>query len=90
MNLSPDIEKRYTQEQLSAKEAQRLAQEIAFAPVAFQLSRLMLKFGILQLLNEHPQGLTQPEIVSLSNRSPYAIQVLLEASLYRYCSCTRG
>lgn len=81
MNLSPDIEKRYTQEQLPAKEAQRLSQEIAFAPVAFQVSRLMLKFGILQLLNEHPQGLTQPEIVSLSNRSPYAIQVLLEASL---------
>ena len=79
--MTPLVAKQYTQEQLSASQAQHLAHEIAFAPVAFQVSRLMLKFGILQLLNEYPQGLTQPEIVSLSNRSPYAIQVLLEASL---------
>ena len=44
------MHKRYTKEQLTAVEAQRLAQEIAFGPVVFQVSRLMLKFGIFQLL----------------------------------------
>ena len=33
-------------EPLTAVEAQRLAQEIAFGPIVFQVSRLMLKFGI--------------------------------------------
>ena len=36
----------YDKEPLTAVEAQRLAQEIAFGPVVFQVSRLMLKFGI--------------------------------------------
>ena len=39
------MHKRYTKEQCTAAEAQRLAQEIAFGPVVFQVSRLMLKFG---------------------------------------------
>ena len=43
MNLTPDLEKRYTTEQQTALEAQRLAQQIAFAPIAFQVSRLMVK-----------------------------------------------
>ena len=47
MNLTPDLEKRYTTEQQTALEAQRLAQQIAFAPVAFQVSRLMVKLGVL-------------------------------------------
>ena len=41
---------RYDKEPMTAVEAQRLAQEIAFGPIVFQLSRLMLKFGIFQLL----------------------------------------
>ena len=45
------MHKRYTKEQCTAAEAQRLAQEIAFGPVVFQVSRLMLKFGIFQLLS---------------------------------------
>ena len=40
----------YDKEPLTAVEAQRLAQEIAFGPIVFQVSRLMLKFGIFQLL----------------------------------------
>ena len=39
MNLTPDLEKRYTIEQQTALEAQRLAQQIAFVPIAFQVSR---------------------------------------------------
>ena len=62
MQLFPALEQRYSQEHQSAGEAQRLAQEIAFAPIVFQVSRLMVKFGILDLLNDHSDGLTQAEI----------------------------
>ena len=81
MQLFPSLEQRYSQEHQTAGEAQRLAQEIAFAPVVFQVSRLMVKFGILDLLNEHSDGLTQAEIAEKAQISPYAAQVLLEASL---------
>ena len=53
---------RYDKEPLTAVEAQRLAQEIAFGPIVFQVSRLMLKFGIFQLLADHRNGRTQEEI----------------------------
>ena len=81
MKLAPSLEKIYSHEQQSALEAQRRAQEIAFAPVVFQVSRLMLKFGILEYLSEHRQGATQTEIAQHSGLSEYAAQVLLEASL---------
>ena len=79
--MTPLVAKQYTQEQLSAQEAQHLAHEIAFAPVVFQVSRLMVKLGILEALFVHPEGLTQEEIAQQTNLSPYAVQVLLEASL---------
>ena len=53
---------RYDKEPMTAVEAQRLAQEIAFGPIVFQVSRLMLKFGIFQLLADRREGLTQEEI----------------------------
>ncbi len=81
MKLFPALEKEYTHETLSAAEAQHLAQEIAFAPVVFQVSRLMLKFGILQYLSDASKGLTQEEIMQKTALSRYAAQVLLEASL---------
>ena len=49
----------YDKEPLTAVEAQRLAQEIAFGPIVFQVSRLMLKFGIFQLLANERAGMTQ-------------------------------
>ena len=52
MQLTPALEKRYTHDQLSAREAQRLAEFIAFGPVVFQVARLMLKWGILDLLRD--------------------------------------
>ena len=81
MQLFPALEQRYSQEHQSAGEAQRLAQEIAFAPIVFQVSRLMVKFGILDLLNDHSDGLTQAEIAEKAQISGYAAQVLLEVSL---------
>ena len=81
MQLFPALAQRYSEEHQSAGEAQRLAQEIAFAPIVFQVSRLMVKFGILDLLNDHSDGLTQAEIAEKAQISGYAAQVLLEASL---------
>ena len=72
---------RYDKEPMTAVEAQRLAQEIAFGPIVFQVSRLMLKFGIFQLLADRREGLTQEEISKACGLSSYAVQVLLEASL---------
>ena len=41
----------------------------------------MVKFGVLEALFSHPEGLTQEEIAQQTQLSPYAGQVLLEASL---------
>ncbi|MDR2834855.1 MAG: class I SAM-dependent methyltransferase [Bacteroidales bacterium] len=71
----------YSKERKSALEAQRLAQEIAFGPIVFQVSRLMVKFGIFQMLDENKKGLTFEEIKEKSKLSSYAVKVLLESSL---------
>lgn len=81
MNLFPALEKRYGKEHQSALEAQRLAHEISFGPIVFQVSRLMVKFGILQMLIDNNEGLTMNEIVEKSGLSEYAVKVLVESSL---------
>lgn len=81
MNLSPALKEAYTREHLSARDAQRLAEFIAWGPIVFQASRLMIKFGILDLLRDNSDGLTQEEIASRINLSLYAVKVLTEASL---------
>ena len=62
MNLSPALQKAYTEERLSAREAQQRAEWIAWGPVVFQASRLMVKLGILDLLRNSSNGLTRQEI----------------------------
>lgn len=81
MNLSPALDKAYTSEHLSAPHAQRLAEFIAFGPIVFQVSRLMIKFGILDMLRDSDEGMTLGEIVDKTKLSDYAVKVLLEASL---------
>lgn len=81
MHLSDSLKKRYTQEHRSAKDAQRLAEFIAWGPVIFQVSRLMIKFGILEMLRDNSDGLTRQEIVDKTKLSDYAVKCLLEASL---------
>jgi hypothetical protein len=75
------ILKKYEKERLTAQQAQRLAQEIAFGPVVFQVSRLMVKFGIFELLLKNDDGLTLDEIAKECSIGRYATQVLLESSL---------
>jgi hypothetical protein len=93
MKLFPALEKRYTKERQKAMEAQRLAHEIAQGPIVFQVSRLMIKFGILQMLLDSERGLTLAEVVEklrqnlpefnnlASFQQRYAAQCLLESSL---------
>ena len=81
MHLSPALQQAYTREHLSAREAQRQAQFIAWGPIVFQVSRLMVKWGILDLLRDHHDGLTRQERAEATGLSDYAVKILTEASL---------
>lgn len=81
MNLSPALQEAYTKEHLTAREAQRLAEFIAWGPVVFQASRLMVKFGILDAIRDSKEGLTRQELCQTTGLSDYAVKCLLEASL---------
>ncbi len=79
MHLSDSLDKKYTQESLSAREAQRAAEFIAFGPILFEVSRLMVKWGILDMLRD--EELTIDEVAEKAKITPYAAKCLLEASL---------
>ena len=81
MHLFPALESKYTKDSMSAREAQRLAEFIAWGPAVFQASRLMVKFGILDLLRDSDDGLTEDEVAGKTGLSKYAVKCLLEASL---------
>lgn len=81
MNLFPDLKKKYTKESLSAREAQRLAEFIAFGPVIFQTARIMSKWRILEMLRNSDGGMTIEEVAKETAISTYAAKCLLEASL---------
>lgn len=80
MHLSPALSV-YTRDQISAREAQRLAEFIAFGPIVFQACRLLLDFGILDALRDADGGLTVEEAAAQTHVSVYAARVLLEAGL---------
>ena len=69
MELFPELEKRYTKDHYTAREAQRMAEFIAFGPIVFQASRLLVKYGILELLREHREGLTRIEVTEATGLS---------------------
>ncbi len=81
MNLFPELKKKYTKETLNAREAQRLAEFIAFGPVIFQTARIMLKLGIMDMLRDSDNGLAIDEVAEKANISKYAAKCLLEAAL---------
>ena len=81
MHLTPSLEEAYSKERLNALEAQRQAEMIANGPIVFQISRIMLKWGIFEMLRFSNDGLTLDEIVEKTGKSNYAIKILLEASL---------
>ena len=80
--MFPELKKIYTKEQLSAVEAQRRAEFIAWGPAVFQSQRLMIKLGLFDLLRDcGEEGLTRAEIAERTGLSDYAAKCLLEASL---------
>lgn len=81
MQLSKTLQQAYTKDNLTAHEAQLRAQFIAWGPAIFQATRIMLKYGILDMLRENNNGLTATEIGDRTKLSPYAVKCLLEASL---------
>ena len=81
MHLFDNIKKVFSREQYNARQAQELAHLYSWGPVVFQVSRLMIKYGILELLNEHRDGQTQAEIAKAAGLSDYAAKCLLEAAL---------
>ncbi len=81
MHLSKALIEKYTHEQQTARDAQRLAEFIAFSPMVFQVSRIMVEKGVLDALRSSNDGLTINELSQICNLSTYAIKVLLEASL---------
>ena len=81
MQHSPLLETAYAKERQPASQAQRLAHEISFGPVVFQVSRLMVKFGVMQLLVNSGEGMTIDEVAGKTGLSRYAVQALLESSL---------
>lgn len=81
MNLFPELQKKYTKETMNAREAQRLAEFIAFGPAIFQTARIMLRLGIMDMIRNSENGLTIEDIAEKANLSIYAAKCLLEASL---------
>jgi ubiquinone/menaquinone biosynthesis C-methylase UbiE len=67
---------------LTAYEAKAEAQRIAFAPIAFQASRVLRDSGILELVRASGSaGLTLEEVVTQAKLPRYGVKVLLESGL---------
>lgn len=81
MHLFDSLKKAFSREPYNAQEAQAMAHLYSWGPVVFQVSRLMIKYGILDMLNDNREGLTQEEIAEKAGLSIYATKCLLEASL---------
>src|SRR6187549_3218624 len=64
----------------TALEAKEKAQWIAFAPVVFQVTRVLRETGILSVVSEEP-GLTQEQIIVKTSLPEYGVRVLLEGAL---------
>lgn len=81
MNLSPALEKAYMYDKMSAKEAQKKAEWIAWGPEVFQATRIVVKWGILEMIRNCDSGMTITEISEKSGKREYAVRVLMEAAL---------
>ena len=67
---------------IKAIDARFEAQKIAFAPIIFQVSKCMIDFNILKIIEEAGDaGITEEDILKKVNLSSYALSTLLELSL---------
>lgn len=68
--------------QSSALQAKGEALEIAFAPIIFQVTRALLKLGILELVGEYGEkGISAEVIAEKLNINLYGVKVLLDVGL---------
>jgi len=81
MHLFDKLKQAFSKERYTAQQAQEMAHVYSWGPVIFQVCRLMNKYGILELLNAHPEGLTQAQIAQQTGLSAYTAKCLMEASL---------
>lgn len=81
MQLFENLKKVFTKEPYNAQQAQEMAHLYSWGAVIFQVCRLLIKYGILDLLNDHREGLTQNEIARAAGLSDYAAKCLLESAL---------
>ena len=81
MHLFENLKKAFSKEPYNAQQAQEMAHLYSWGPVIFQVCRLMIRYGILEMLHDHKEGLTQSQIVEATGLSEYAVKCLLEASL---------
>ena len=81
MHLFDSLKKAFSREPYNARQAQEMAHLYSWGPVVFQVCRLLIKYGILDMLNEHREGMTQDEIAKAAGLSDYAAKCLLEAAL---------
>jgi len=72
----------FDKDPLTALQAVTAAQQLAFAPLAFQATSVMRDRGVLAALADAvPTGLTIADVVEKTGLSTYAVRVLLEAGL---------
>lgn len=81
MHLFERLKSAFTKERYNARQAQEMAHIYSWGAVIFQVSRLMIKYGILEMLDGDDEGLTQEEISSKTGLSVYAVKCLMESSL---------
>ena len=81
MHLFDKLKSAFSRERYNAQQAQEMAHLYSWGAVIFEVCRLMIKYGILEMLNEHREGLTQEQIAERTGLSSYAVKCLLEASL---------
>ena len=72
----------FSKDKVTALEAKKAAQWIAFGPVIFQVARVLRNSGILKLIKDSDSGgLTNEEIAQKLSISNYGVRVLLESGL---------
>ena len=72
----------FKQDHRTAVEAKEYAQFLAFAPMAFQASRALVKLGLLAAVEKsRPRGITSAEAAEKTGLTVYGARVLLEAGL---------
>lgn len=72
----------HAQNCLTALQAKEYAQQLAFAPIAFQAARSMLELNLLAELDKAgDKGLSAADLAEKTNLSEYAVKVVLDMGL---------